>query len=227
MKRRMHSNLYRLKGFSLVELLVVIAIVAIPVLAVGILMTGGFKSYKDTYESVHAEINEDVRVLTSAFGSVGRKSNRSNYTVYWIKEGQFIEAQPLPNHELAVGQAVEFRYWDQPFDPTTVEEDALEATNTGDRYALFYLDDDELKVDYGTVTDGIGAVSGNTRNTANIVTYVLAHHVDLTGGSGIFSHSVIGGQGSGSVRLHLVLTDDEGRQAEIKTSTLLRIIWPQ
>lgn len=227
MDRRQRPNAARQAGFTLVELLVVISIMMIPLTAVGILLAGGAKSYQTTYEVVHCDVREDVLAVTAAFGSVGRKSNRSNYKVYQVDNGRFTEAVPPQNETIAVGQAVEFRYWQQPFDPISAEASALESTSTGDRYALFYLEGRELKVDYGPVISDVGAVRGSYRNTAEIRTHVLARHVDLSGGSDLFSHTVIGGKGSGAVRLNLVLSDEEGRRAEIKTSTLLRILWPQ
>jgi hypothetical protein len=89
------------------------------------------------------------------------------------------------------------------------------------------LENDELKVDFGEVIDGVGAVLDGARTNRDVNTQVLAHDVDLSAGAGIFSHTVIGGQGQGCVRMNLRLRDDDGQTVEIKTATLLRVIWPR
>ena len=226
-RMKIKHSLQRTGGFSLIEMMVVVAIVAIPLLAVGILAAGGSKSFQQTYNSIHKPIKEDAMAAMVAFGAVGRKSNRSNYMVYKITNGVFTEAQPPVGQEIATGQAVEFRYWDQPFDPTNPDPDALEITNTGTHYALFYLDGDELKVDYGTVAGGIGGVQSSARTTATASTVVLCRNVDLSEGDALFNHTVISGTGMGSVRMNIKLTDDDNESVQIKTSTLLRMNWPR
>lgn len=208
--------------------MVVVAILAIPILAVGILAAGGSKSFRQTYNSIHKEIKQDAVAAMTAFSIVGRKSNRSNYQVYTIKNGVYKIAEPAKDEEVAVGQAVEFRYWQDSFDPSNPDEDALAVTNTGTHYALFYLDGQNLKVDYGTVVNGVGGVSGSSRSSGNVLqTVVLSRYVDTTDNTDLFSHTVVGGAGQGSVRMNLLLTDEDGEQAEVKTSTLLRMSWPR
>lgn len=215
-------------GFSLIELMVVVAIVAIPLLAVGILAAGGSRSFQQTYNSIHKPIKEDAMATMAAFGTIGRKSNRSNYKVYKISSGVYTEAVPPEGQEIAIGQAVEFRYWEQIFDPQNPADDALEVTNTGTHYALFYLDGNELKVDYGKVNSGAAAIQSSSRTTSNLIrTVVLARDVDLSAGSDLFSHNVVGGTGTGAVRLNMLLTDDDGESVEVKTSVLLRMNWPR
>jgi prepilin-type N-terminal cleavage/methylation domain-containing protein len=226
MSRQAKTN--RSRGFTLIEMMVVVAIMAIPLLAVGILAAGGSKSFRQTYNSIHKEIRQDAMAVMTAFSTVARKSNRGNYKVYTIKNGVYAEAQPLLSQEIAVGQAVEFRYWQDPFDPDNPGQQVLEVSNTGTHYALFYLDGKELKVDYGTVDGGVGGVVGATRSSARVIrTVVLTRHVDLTRTSDLFSHSVVGGAGQGSIRVNMILTDEEGEQVEIKTSALLRLSWPR
>ncbi len=216
------------QGFSLIELMVVVATIAIPILAVGILAAGGSKSFQQTYDSIHKPIKEDALAILTTFGTIGRKSNRSNYKVYRISNGVYTEAQPLPNQETTYGQAVEFRYWDDPFDPANPGAETLEVSNTGTHYVLFYLDGEALKADFGTVSGNTAAILNGSRTTANLdTTQVLTQQVDLTEGTDLFTHDVIGGSGAGCVRLKMTLTDGEDESVEIKTSVQLRMNWPR
>lgn len=215
-------------GFTLIEIVVTLAILVIPILAVTILAAGGSRSFRQTYNSIHKEIRQDALAAMTAFSTIGRKSNRSNYTVYKIINGVYSVAQPLPNEEVATGSAVEFRYWNEPFDPASPGADTLEASNTGTHYALFYLDGRRLKVDYGPVVNGVGGVAGGARRTSSISqTVTLSEWVDTSRGTEIFSHNVVGGVGMGSIRMDLTLTDNEGESVEVKTSVLPRMNWPR
>ncbi|MBN1819017.1 MAG: prepilin-type N-terminal cleavage/methylation domain-containing protein [Sedimentisphaerales bacterium] len=212
------------KGFTLVELILTVVIAAIPIFAIGTLLVGAQKGWQDSYNAVHKEIQQDALATMTTFGSIGRQSNRSNYKVYRIFKGSFIEAVPKVGETLATGQAVEMHYWRDP--AASLDLEVLEITNTGTHFALFYLEGDELKVDFGDVIDGIGAVSGGLRTARSVETQVLAHYVD-TSHDEIFSHTVISGKGQGSVRMNLILEDDDGQRVEVKTATLLRVVWPQ
>lgn len=222
------SFLPKIHGFTLIEMMIVVAILAIPLVAVGILAAGGSRSFRQTYNSIHKEVRQDAVAVMTAFGSVARRSNRNNYKVYTIKNGVYAEAQPPAKEEIASGQAVEFRYWQDPFDPEHPGEHTLEVSNTGTHYALFYLDGSELKVDYGTIEGDVAGVVGGSRSAARILrTVTLTRFVDLSKTTDLFSHSIIGGAGQGSVRVNLTLTDEEGEQVEVKTSVLLRMSWPR
>jgi len=219
----------RLSGaFTLLEVVVTLAILIIPILAVTILAAGGSRSVRQTYNSIHKPIRQDALAAMTAFSTIGRKSNRSNYAVYKIINGVYTVAQPPINQEIASGSAVEFRYWENAFDPAAANADVLEVTNTGTHYALFYLEGRRLKVDYGTVVNGVGGISGGTRRTSSLLrTVTLSEFVDVSKGTEIFSHNVVGGVGMGSVRMNLTLTDSEGESVEVKTSVLLRMNWPR
>ncbi len=217
----------RASGFTLVELIVTIVIAAIPILAVGTLLVGAQKGWQQSYGAVHKPIQQDALATMTTFGSVGRRANRSTYKVYRIIHGAYVEAQPDPGETLAAGQAVEMHYWAEGFDPGALNMDTLETTNTGTHFALFYLENSELKVDFGEVIDGVGAVANGARTHRDVNTQVLAHDVDLSAGRDVFNHTVIGGQGQGCVRMNLRLRDDDGQTVEIKTATLLRVIWPR
>ena len=215
-------------AFTLIEMIVTMAIAAIPILAVCTLLLGGQKGWQDSYDAVHKEIQQDALATMTTFGTIGRQSNRMNYRVYRISGGTFTQAVPPMGSTVARGQAVEMRYWDDGFDASGISMDTLETTNTGTHYALFYLDGDDLKVDFGQVANDIGGVSGGARVTTGLIqTQVLAHDVDTATNDEVFAHTVIGGEGQGSVRMDLTLRDSDGQTVEVKTATLLRIVWPR
>jgi hypothetical protein len=217
----------KFKALSLVELIMAMAVASILILASGTLLLGGSTAYRRIYTSIHEPIRQDSKTLTVAFKTIGRKANRTNYKVYKIINGSFIEAAPEPGESIAAGQAVEFRYWDEPFYELSRSMKEMDITDTGTHYVLFYLDDDEIRVDYGKVVDGVGAILNKTRQTHNISTQIMARDVDLEENTDIFSHEIIGGAGSGCVMLNATLTNEDGDSIQIKTATLLRVVWPQ
>jgi hypothetical protein len=224
----MDANRKRCSGVTLVELVVTMATAAIPLLAVATLLVGAQNSWEQTYARIHKPVYEDASILTTAFTTVGRKSNRSLYYVYKISGGNFTVATPPSGSTLAEGQAVEFRFWADGFDDSATSLKVLDTTNTGTDYALFYLDGTTLKADYGKVVNGVGAVSSAKRNTANVTsTVTLAEDVDTATNSKIFSHTVISGAGQGCVRLNATLKDSDKKKVEIKTATLCRAVWPR
>lgn len=218
----------RRKALTLVELVTAMAVASILMLAAGTLLVGGQRSFTQMFKAVHDPIQQDSRALTAAFKLIGRKSNRTNYTVYKIYGSTFSEALPLDGQTFATGQAVEFRYWDEPFYETAPGMDEMDVTDTGTYYALFYLENGKIYVDYGQVVNGIGGVHNGSRRTSNIDTRcLLAHNVRVTDDAAYFSHQVIGGAGSGCVSLNLTLENEDGKTVEVKTATLLRVTWPQ
>lgn len=215
------------KAFTLVELIMTIVASAVLMFAAGAMLMNSSHFFQQTYNSVNKKINVDARALTSAFTYVGRKSNRLNYTVYNVKNDIFTEAKLKTGETVVKGQAVEFRFWSEKVYQMSDMDSLLEVDNTGTDYALFYLDGDELKVDYGKIINGVGGVSGGVRNTGTSVTHVLAENVDLKANTDIFSHTVTGGAGDGCVSLDITLTDDDDVSVEIKTATFLRACWPR
>jgi hypothetical protein len=228
------------------------------ILAVGALIVGGQRAWNNTYASAHKKIKEDAQAVTITFGSMGRRSNRnhtptdlahSGYVLYKVNGGNFTPAVPLTIlQEVVSGDAVEFRYWDVPLNETDSHK-LLDVKKTATAYALFYIDDTDvknkkLKVDHGPYDPPGGhpgavvPASSGVRNTVGITTIVLAEHVSLAAGSsGAFSHTttnsgvvngVVIGKGHGSVRINIVLTDpDDGETIKVMTSTMLRNIWPR
>ena len=200
---------------------------SIIILAAGTLLLGNNHAFRQVYGSIHKPIQEDAKVITAAFGGIARKSNRINYTLYEITGGYFAEAVPEMGETIATGQAVEFRYWDQPFYELRQGMEKMEVSDTGSKYALFYLVDEVLYIDYGDVVNGIAGIDNGTRKTTNIVTQQLTEKVDITSRTDIFSHEIVGGAGSGCVSLNLTLTNDDGDIKNIKMASLLRVVWPQ
>jgi hypothetical protein len=160
------------------------------------------------------------------FGSVGRKSNRLAYTLYNYASGSYAPAEPQTGNpeEVVYGDAVQFRYWDvsQP------DSSLLDVTNYGTHYAFFYMDGDELKVDYGTVPPGAVPEGGGARNTSGITTVLLAENA-AADPNGLFNHTTVGGVGQGSVRISLTLEDenDPNETLRVLTATLTRNVWPR
>lgn len=213
-------------GLSLVELIITMMVSSVLALAVGALLVGGQRSWQNTYAQANSKMRLDSQAIMSAFGSVGRKSNRLGYTVYTESDDSYVEAitQGDGDEEVVYGDAVEFRYWSAEVPNASL----LDVTNTGTDYALFYMDDDELKVDYGTCPPGAVPGGSGSRNTTDITTMVLAENV-VPDPNGAFNHTVIGGVGQGCVRINVRLQADDDSSDEIRvmTATLARNIWPR
>ena len=217
-------------GVTLMELVISMAIAIIVVLAAGLLLVSGNRSWINTYNSAHEQIKIDAQTVMLTFGSVGRKANRTNYTIYNKSGESFYPALPQTSNpeEVIFGDAVEFRYWDVELD-TDDSHGLLDATKTATAYALFYIDDNQLKVDYGPYPPGAVPSGGGSRNTSNITTTVLAVNATTnpnTGGA--FSHTAINGVGRGCVRIEITLTDpDDQDTINVITSVMMRNIWPK
>jgi heptaprenylglyceryl phosphate synthase len=123
--------------------------------AVGLLLISGNRAWQQTYNSANEKIKQDADAVTIAFGSMGRKANRLGYTIYNINGNTFIPAVPNPSNpqQVVSGNAVEFRYWDVEFDQTDSHH-VMDVTKIATAYALFYLKDGQLKVDYGPYPPG-------------------------------------------------------------------------
>lgn len=226
----MRSNSRRFRsGITLVELAIAISIAPILVLAVGTLLVSGHRAWQQIYDSAHKQIKEDARAVAVAFGSVGRKANRLDYTLYDIIGSTFIPAVPQTSEpeEVVSGDAVEFRYWDVELD-TDDTYDLMDVTKTATAYALFYIDEDQLKIDYGPYPPGAVPDGGGARNTSNITMAVLAENVSPADPNGAFNHVTLNGVGRGCVRINIILTDPEDNESiRVMTATVMRNIWPR
>jgi hypothetical protein len=216
-------------GVTMVELVVTMTISLILVLAIGGLLVSGNRTWQRTYNSAHKKIKEDADDVTIAFGSMGRKANRLGYIIYNINGSTFTPAVPSTSNpqEVVSGNAVEFRFWDVELDETDSHK-VMDVTKTATAYALFYLKDGQLKVDYGPYPPGAVPAGGGNRNTSNITTTVFAENVSTDPGIGAFSHTTLNGVGQGSVRINITLTDPaDGESIKVMTATLMRNIWPR
>lgn len=226
----MRSNSRRFRsGITLVELVIAISIAPILVLGVGTLLVSGHRAWQQTYDSAHKQIKEDARAVAVAFGSIGRKANRLDYTLYDIIGSTFIPAVPQTSEpeEVVSGDAVEFRYWDVELDVDDTY-DLMDVTKTATAYILFYIDGDQLKVDYGPYPPGAVPAGGGLRNTSNTTTIVLAENVSPANANGAFNHVTLNGVGRGCVRINIILTDPEDDDSSrVMTATVMRNIWPR
>ncbi len=227
--RHLHRHLRRSRGLTLVELVISSAVTLVLVFAIGILIDGGNRAWLRTYDTVHSQENEDAVAVMTAFGSIGRRSNRTNYVLYQSDGGLFTPVAPDParNEQVLSGNAVEFRYWDVPLNPSDTHG-IMDSEITATAYALFYLDAGQLKVDYGPYPPGAVPSGGGRRNTSGVTTQVLADNISPCADIGPFSHTVSSGTGQGCVRLKLVLTDpDSGEKTTVMSAALMRNIWPR
>ena len=215
-------------GLTLIELVVAIAICVIPILGAGVLLAGSSRTWQQIYDDAHSPARQDAFAIMASIQRIGRQANVLNYNVYRIHGNAFLKATPSQGQIIAAGQAVEFRYWQENFDPQNADSEVLELDNTGTHYALYYLDGQQLRVDFGEVVSGIGGVHNNQRNTSNIIeSRVLSEHVDIGRNINIFNHIMTAGQGSGCVNTDITLTDDDGVTVNVKFSTLIRSAWPR
>ena len=213
------------------ELTIAMAINLTIILAAGVLLVNGNRIWRQTFESSQKKINLDALAVTTAFGKIGRKANRLNYTIYEINGETFTTAEPKTSNpeEVVSGDAVEFRYWDVELDETD-SHNLMDSAKTATAYALFYLYGDKLLVDYGPYPPGAIPDGGGARNTAGVITRTLAENVsvDKTYQAGPFSHTTINGVGQGSVRINITLTDpNDNETTSVVTATLMRNIWPK
>ena len=232
MKNLISKRKYRFgSGVTMIEIVLAMALNSMIALAVGILLISGNRGWQNIYDSANSEIREDAIVTTLTFGSVGRKANRLSYQIYKTGGDTFMPSLPQTSdpQEIVSGDAVEFRYWDVALDETD-SYNLMDTAKKATAYALFYIDGDKLKVDYGPYPPGGVPEGGGSRNTTGVTTKILARNVSIDGDSeaGAFSHTIVSGVGQGSVRINIILTDPEtGRTGKVMTSTLMRNIWPR
>ena len=216
-------------GFTLIEIIVAMAAGFIVMLTVAMLVQSGYRSWNQTYRTANCDSRLDSIATTTSFGSIGRKSNKNDYYVYRVA-GSTFSAPPLnllDPDEILTGQAVEFRYWKDD-----LAASMLTPTSVADRYALFYLDNGQLKLDTGTSTGGStgGAINAAGHRVTPISTVTLAKNVT----SVEFSHTkkTPAGGGLGCVRMRLVINDKDPANNKPKTviviaATYIRNVWPQ
>ena len=228
----MHSESRKFRlALTLVELIITMAIATVIISTVGILLVSGQRAWQKTYNSAHRQIKQDAHDIMVRFSSLARKANRLDYTIYDITDGVFTPALPQTTdpEEVVSGDAVEFRYWDVELDPDDTYQ-LMDVTKTATAYAIFYIDGDKLKVDYGPYPPGAVPDMGGARNTTGTTTIVLAENVSVyqDGNAGAFSHTTLNGVGQGCVRINITLTSPEDNDSiRVRTAAMMRNIWPR
>ncbi len=219
--RPSHESRDTRHGFTLIELVVATSAALIVVLIVGSLLVSGQRSWARAFNYAYSKPQFDAMGTTITFGTLGRKSNKMDYTLYEIKAGQFERLPPPANpEEVVTGQAVEFHYWD-----TELNSAIMSTSITGTAYALFYLDGDKLMLDLGPYPPGGVDAAGNRLSGDPVNTSTLAENVTALE----FSHTTrnLDGDGKGCVRMSLTIADPNDKsQTTVTAATLMRNVWP-
>jgi prepilin-type N-terminal cleavage/methylation domain-containing protein len=211
-------------GFTLIEIIVAMAAGLIVMLPVAMLMQSGYRSWNQIYAAANSDSQLDSIATTTSFGTIGRKSNKNDYYVYQVAGSVFTRVTPLADpEENLTGDAVELRYWS-----SDLNDDMLTPTSVADKYALFYLDSGQLKLDLGTSTGGPtgGAIDAAGNRVASESTVTLANNVT----SVQFTHTTrnLAGDGKGCVRMNLTINDPADRKIKnVIAATYIRNVWPQ
>ena len=204
---------------TLVELIIAVVASLIVILSVSILLVSGHRSWNYAFNYANGPIQVNALETMITFGSMGRKSNKSDYKLYQVSGDSFVPVLPAgADPEVVFGDAVEFRYWDTELNGSFMDIDI-----TGNAYMLFYVEDGKLMVDRGPYPPGGVDSSGNKRDAAS--TRILAGNVEYAQ----FSHTTknAAGDGKGCVKLDMRLYDPNEEQGiTLKTATLMRNVWP-
>ncbi len=212
----------RRTGLTLIEMIAAIGIASIVMLSAALLVQSGYKGFNQTYNNANCESRLGALDTMTALGAIGRKSNRLNYRVYEVTGNSFEQVLPSADpEEILTGQAVEFRYWSSP----ELDSDLMDPATTATAYALFYLDNGKLKIDYGPYPPGGINSSGYRITGDDVITTILAENVT----SVEFSHTAknMTGDGRGCVRMKLVIADPEDDTPKTTiAATLMRNSWP-
>lgn len=140
------------KGFTLIELAISAAATVIVVLCIGMMLVNSQKSYNHTYDRVYSEVVEDAYVNDRLFDSIVRKSSLS-------------AKAPLISDDK---QTIELYYYDSANSPAP------------DKFARFYLNGQELNVDYGNL-DSHTLEAASVANTSVVARNVNDVQFQVTG----------------------------------------------
>jgi hypothetical protein len=201
------------KGVALMELVVAIVISVIPVSLVGILLVSGQQNWHQTYKIANSIMAVEAQAATVVFGQVGRRSDRNASSIFLGKAGPALSTSPSGN-TLVYGDGIQFKYCtDQSLKKKRKNQNVDLFTPT--EYACFYLNRNQLKVDYGYLkTGGSPDKPRNTVVIANNVTSVQ------------FSRSVVNNVKLPTVRMKLTLKEDmqdiDSKTFTVSTATLMR-----
>ncbi len=212
-------------GLTLVELIIAVVASIIVLFSVAILLISGHRGWNYAFNYANGPIQVNAIETMMAFGSMGRRSNKSDYKLYLRSGDLFIPAVPTgpnPENEVVFGDAVEFIYWDAELNDSFMDVDIK-----GNAYILFYVEDGKLMVEKGPYSPPTypGGVDSSGNKLEGLSIRVLAENVEFAQ----FSHTTknAAGDGKGCVKLDMRLYDPNEEQGiTLKTATLMRNVWP-
>ena len=113
------------KGFSLIEMIVAMAAVSVIVLGIGVFLSNGQRNWNDLFDRVYNDSNIDGFAVQQVFDSVCRKASMRKATIS------------------DDSQTLELYYWN-----------AGSTASIPECYARFYVSNDDLYVEHGTLQSG-------------------------------------------------------------------------
>lgn len=111
-----------IKAFTLVELMIAMAISCIVILTIGLVLADGQKAWNKMYSNVYSDVSTASIVASKAFDAVVRKSGSEKISV--DPAGNWVEVQYYNN----------------------------DASTAFDRYARFYKQNGQLKIERGYIS---------------------------------------------------------------------------
>jgi len=211
------------QGFTLVELVVSMNAAFIVMVTGALLVSSGYRSWNRAFKTANSEARLGALDTMISLGTTGRKSNKMDYCLYTYSSGKYTRITASNPDDVLKGQAIEFRYWD-----TELDSSLMNPSKTATAYAFFYLENGQLKVDYGPFPIGgpggvnaAGAISGTATTTITLAQNVTSVE---------FSHTARNstGDGNGCIRMKLIITDPtDGTSKTTLAATLMRNTWPQ
>lgn len=161
----------------MIELITAMAIVTIPIAAVGIFILRNDKQWQDLMQYINSRTYSDSQVIMTKFNQIGRRS----YGAEVNSEGSEVKFNLYLNSDYSLN------------DPRTIPG-----------YARFYIDDDALKIDYGS--------------SSLVLTETIAENVSFDSEIKAFELSEYN-KGYECVRINLKLTNpDDHNSIEIMTA---------
>jgi len=218
----MNTRNHTKNGFTLIELVIAVAASTIVLLISGVLLESGQKSWARAFRYANSETQTKALTTTITFGQIGRQSNKLDYKLYNLSGSRFVSVT-LPDKpgDIVKGDAVEFHYWAEE----ELNSDIMDTSIKGNKYALFYLEDDKLMLDTGPYPPGGVDAVGYLSSGSEIISSAIAENVV----SLKFSHTTrnLEGKGRGCIRLEMTLRDLEDNSiTTVTAATLMRNVWP-
>jgi len=205
-----NSAIKSAKGVALMELVVAIVISVIPISLAGILLVSGQQNWNQTYKVANSIRAVEAHAATVVFGKIGRKADRNSSSIFLGKAAPALSTSPSGN-TLLYGDSILFRYHSLIIGRKNQNVSLF--TPTG--FASFYLDGNQLKVDYGNL-------KANNLPGKPTKTVVIANNVT----SVQFSRSVVNNVKMPTVRMTLTIKEDmqdiDSKTFNVSTATLMR-----